>query len=459
MLEQPIEDAPPRPATAEDAVTGPRRRFSVHVAWTFGARVLMTLNSVAAGVIVARWLGAEGLGQLAVINVAVATAVQLGSAGLPSANTYFIARDRRDFAPAAVNSLLFSVVVGGLLALCLTWLAMWRPEWFGFIPPRLLAVAAASVPFQLVTLVGLNVFLAVGRVERFNLLDLAGQSLVLVNAVAALVVLGAGLWALVSLNTAGSAAVGLLIAVLVAAHGAGMKERRAWRADPRLFARMMRYGIKSHVASLAAVLIFRADLFVVNLFRGAGEAGVYSVASQVALMLFLLPGVVATLLFPRIASGQDGRGELTCLVTRHMAFVMFVVCLLTVPASFALPALYGAEFAESVVLFLILLPGVYLVGLESVLVQHFNAAGLPRAVPLFWVATLVINVAATFALVPAFGARGAAAASTLSYAMIFALVVFYFRRRTGQPLSAALVPRRAELLATLAAARASALSR
>ena len=80
----------------------------------------MTLNSVLAGIIVARWLGADGLGQLAVINVAVATIVQLSSAGLPSANTYFIAQDHRHLPAAAVNSLVFALIVGGLLAAGLT---------------------------------------------------------------------------------------------------------------------------------------------------------------------------------------------------------------------------------------------------------------------------------------------------------------------------------------------------
>ena len=82
----------------------------MHVAWTLIARILMTINSVAAGIIVARWLGREGYGQLAVINVAIATVIQLGGAGLPSANTYFIAQDRKSFAPAAVNSLIFALV-------------------------------------------------------------------------------------------------------------------------------------------------------------------------------------------------------------------------------------------------------------------------------------------------------------------------------------------------------------
>ncbi len=445
MLEQPVNEA-------SAVVVSSRHRFSVHVAWTLVARILMTINSVTAGVIVARWLGAEGVGQLIVINTAIATIVQLGSAGLPSANTYFIAQDKTRLTGVAVNSLIFALVTGGLFALGLMGLAMWQPRWFGFIPPRLIGIAAISIPFQLVTLIGLNIFLAVGRVERFNLLDLVGQSFVLVNAIVALVILNVGLWTLVSLNTGASVVVCLLIVALVAAYGAKVKEKSAWRPDLKLFGRMMRYGVKFHVSILAGLLIFRADVFIVNYFRGDAETGVYGVASQMAMMLMLLPGIIATLLFPRVASRQDETGELTCVVTRHTAFVMLFICLAAVPLSFLLPVLYGERFSDVSVQLLILLPGVYLVGLESVLVQHFNAMGLPIIIPLFWVATLAINIALVFALVPLWGARGAALASTLSYALIFALVAIYFRSRTRRTFSEALLLRGAELRALLAGA-------
>jgi len=304
MLEQPLDQA-------AATVVSSRRRFSIQVAWTFIARILMTINSVAAGIIVARWLGTERLGQLAVINVAVGTIVQLSSAGLPSANTYFIAQERRYLAPAAINSLLFALIVGGLLAFGLTSLAAWRPGWFGFIPPRLIGIAAVSIPFQLVTLIGLNIFLALGRIERFSLLDLAGQSFGLINAIVALLILNAGLWTLVCLNTGASIVISVLIAAFVAAYGAKLKNTVAWRSDLRLLGRMMRYGIKFHISILAGALIFRADLLVVNHFRGAAEAGVYSVSSQVAMMLMLLPAVIATLLFPRVTAKQDVNGEMT----------------------------------------------------------------------------------------------------------------------------------------------------
>jgi len=407
------------------------RNLWLKVAWTFAARVLMIFNSVAAGIIVARWLGAEGVGALAVINVAVATIVQLGSFGLPSSNTYFIAQDQAHFRAAAINSLIFAFGAGSILALCLSLTAALRPDWFGFVPPELIRIAAISIPFQLVVLIGLNILLALGKIKEFNLLDLAGQSFVLINAVLVLLVLKQGLATLVTLNTAAAILVSLVVTLLLVISGNSIVQSK-WRGDIGLLRRMIVYGLKFHISILAGAIIIRADLLVVNHFRGAAEAGVYSVASQFALLLMLLPGVIATLLFPRVTSEQDARGETTCLVSRYTTLIMFLCCLAAVPLSLLLPWIYGSAFADATRLLLILLPGVYLIGLESVLVQHFNALGLPRAIPLYWLATLVLNLILVFALVPRFGAQGAAIASTISYAAIFGLVALHFHTSTGR---------------------------
>lgn len=435
-------------------IAGPRAsRFSVQVAWTLVTRVLMVGNSVIAGIIVARWLGAEGLGQLAVINVAVATVVQLASLGLPSANTYFIARDNRQLRAVGINSFVFALLAGSLLAVALTLLAASRPDWLASIPLTLIAIAAASIPFQLITLIGLNVFLVVGQIEKFNLLDFAAQAFVLLNALVALVILNSGLSTLVSLNTATAVIIGLVIIGLIWSYGSKLKDGMGWRPDRGLFARMMRYGIKFHISILAGALIVRADLLVVNHYRGPGEAGVYSVASQVALMLMLLPGVIGTLLFPRVAAEHDPRGATTCRITRHATFVMFFICLATMPLSLILPLLYGPAFSKVPTQLLILLPGVFLIGLESVLVQHANAMGLPRTIPLFWIATLLANISLVFVLVPRYGAVGAAVASTISYALIFVLVVAHFHSTTGQSFSEMFLLRNFELRQLFTAGR------
>src|SRR5829696_448376 len=405
--------------------------FAAHIGWTFATRLLMIFNSVAAGVIVAHWLGAAGVGALAVINVTIATIVQLGSFGLPSSNAYFIAQDQAHFRAAAINSLIFALGVGAILALGLSTVASLRPDWFGLVSPKLIRIAAISIPFQLIGLIGLNILLALGKIKKFNLLDLAGQSFVLINAVLVLLVLRQGLDMLVTLNTAASILVSTVIVLLLVISGKRFVQSK-WRADMALLRRMISYGLTFHISILAGAIIIRADLLVVNHFRGAGEAGVYSIASQFALLLMLLPGVIATLLFPRVTVEQDTRGETTCLVSRYTTLIMFLCCLAAVPLSLLLPLVYGPAFSDATKLLLILLPGVYLMGLESVLVQHFNALGLPRAIPLYWVATLALNLVLVFALVPRYGAQGAAIASSISYAAIFGLVALHFHTSTGR---------------------------
>ncbi len=419
-------------------------RLKSQVAWTFATRILMIVNSVVAGIIVAHWLGAAGTGQLAVINVTIATVVQVCSFGLPSANTYFIAQDSKQLRTAASNSLIFVLVVGTTLAIGVSYLAKTRIEWFGYLPANLIELASVSIPAQLITLVGLNILLAVGKIREFNLLDLIGQSFVLINAVLALVVLRFGLTMLVFLNVVAAVLVSIVVGMLIVNAGWNL-ERSRWRPDASLLARMVRYGIKFHIATLAGAIIFRADLLVVNHFHGAAEAGVYSVATQFGMLLMLLPGVIATLLFPRVTAEQDAHGATTALVTRYTAFVTLFCCLAAVPFSFLLPLIYGPEFTAASRLLLILLPGVYLVGLESVLVQHFSALGLPRIIPFYWIVTLIINVVLVFLWVPRMGAQGAAVASTLSYALIFAFVTREFFRLTGQSFSSVFILKRSEL--------------
>lgn len=416
------------------------RRFSTSVAMTLGTRFIMLASALGTSIIVARWLGADGLGSLAAINVIIALAVQLGCAGMPSANTYFISRDRSKLASVWSNALLFGVVGGSLLAAAIIIASKLRPLLFGNIPINLITVAALSIPFQLITLLGMSLFLGTGQIGRYNLTDATTQVLLLLNALVAVALLGTGLYVLVSLNTALAVLVSLTVAVVISRTVWRASEKRPW-FDVQVFWEIIRYGIKFHICLVAGLLILRGDLLIVNHFRGAQEAGVYAIAGQMGNLILLLPAIIGTILFPRVASQPDPRGGLTMRATRHTAFIMLLACLAAVPVSFALPFVYGAAFKESTVQLLILLPGVFLVGIESVMVQHFSGVGLPVAIPTFWMIALACNLILNLILIPLFGGIGAAAVSTFTYALIFVMVAAYFRLKTGNDLSSALLLR------------------
>ena len=167
----------------------------------------------------------------------------------------------------------------------------------------------------------------------------------------------------------------------------------------------------------------------------------------------LIPNVISTVLFPQATEAGETSGEMTCRVTRHTAFAMFIVCVAAIPFAFLLPVFYGAAFADVPFQVMILLPGVFLIGIEMVQVQYFNSIGLPRAVPIFWIVTVLVDVTLNLALVPKFGAVGAAVVSSFSYTLMFVLVGLYFRSRTGKSFKYALVLTKMEIRALVRSAR------
>src|ERR1700704_467859 len=100
----------PRPA--DEAMPVAFGSLASGVAVTIATRLLMLVGTVGSSVIVGRWLGPEGLGSLAVLNTTIVLALSIGSLGLTSSNTYFIAKDRQTLAPVWANAIVFALLGG-----------------------------------------------------------------------------------------------------------------------------------------------------------------------------------------------------------------------------------------------------------------------------------------------------------------------------------------------------------
>jgi len=64
---------------------------------------------------------------------------------------------------------------------------------------------------------------------------------------------------------------------------------------------------------------------------------------------------------------------------------------------------------------------------------------------MFWIVVVAFNLVLNVLFIPTYGATAAAIISSLTYALIFVLVAIYFRLRTGNNLSTALVMERQEI--------------
>jgi O-antigen/teichoic acid export membrane protein len=413
------------------AAPGAQPRLRTDVLWTFGGKAATLLFGLLIVVAVARELGPSGQGLFAVAYSLTLLLAQLGGLGLTTANPYFTAREPAQRASIVANSLWLAAGLGVVLVgvgLALRAVAPDALEGLGWEP---LIVTLIGVPGALAALFLQSVLLGESRMVAYNLVEAAQATITFAALLVALYALDAGLTGALAVLTAGRyAAVVAYLVLLVPG-----------RFDSRLARRMLAYGLRAYVAIVVSFLVIRLDLLLVNGYLGSAEAGLYSVAATIADGMFVLPMVVALNLFPRVARSDSH--EQSAEVFRSLAVLYGALCLLTIPAAQAIPLVFGEGFEGSIDLYYWLLPGVYCLGLLTILAHHFAGRGYPKEAAAIWFVGLALNVAINVAFLPGRGAWVASLASSIAYAVLLALHVWLFVREAGT--WSALRPRTAEI--------------
>jgi O-antigen/teichoic acid export membrane protein len=158
----------------------------------------------------------------------------------------------------------------------------------------------------------------------------------------------------------------------------------------------------------------------VNGFLNSHDAGVYAVVAGLAEAMYLLPSAIGINVFSRISRG--GTTQMTAEVFRSIAVVYGAVCVLSMLlAKPAIDFMYGPEFSEVVELYYWLLPGVFALGMITIISNHLAGRGYPTEAVYIWIAGLALNVLLNVTLLPTRGLYIASLASTIAYVMLLIL--------------------------------------
>lgn len=377
-------------------------------------------------IVLARGLGASGRGTLAVAFNMTLMLVQIGGFGITSANPYFAARSPSSVGRIAWNSLWGAFVLGALFAAVGLAVRAVAPGVLEGVTWLEAAIGFSAIPFALASQFLQSILLGQGRTVAYNVVE----AVVGIGAVVALVVGFAAL----DMGVAGALAVlagqQLVAALAFAVLLSGSLRGRRPRPDLTLARTMMGYSFRMYVATLVAYLVVRIDMLLVNGMLGASEAGRYAVAVALADGMVLIPTAVGVNLFPRVARG--GTTETSAEVFRTVGLLYGLLCLVSIPlASVGVRVLYGEAFSEAAGLYLWLLPGIYCLGMLSILSHHFAGRGFPLEAMLVWFVGLAVNIVINLLFLREHGTEVAAIASSVAYAVLFGLHVAMFSRETG----------------------------
>jgi O-antigen/teichoic acid export membrane protein len=377
-------------------------------------------------VILARALGPAGRGSLASIYALMTLLVQLGTFGIASANPYFVAREPHMRRQVVANSLWLAGVVGPVMATIGIIVKIVVPTALADVSWSELAVGMCLVPIMLSSLFLQSVLLAEGRTLLYNGVEVLAALLTVMLLGTVLPLTSGGVLLALSLL------VGPQVLALALYMSAMRRHDRLLRPlDRPLARRMLGYGARAYVVTLMSYMLIRLDLLLVNGIQGARAAGQYSIAVALADALYLLPVSVSVNLFARVARGSGDR-ELSLGVFHLVAVSYLIVCAITAPlAGPVITLMFGSAYVPAISLFLWLLPGVYCLGLLTVIAYHFAAHGMPRELLLVWAPGLLVNLALDAILLPHHGTYVASIASTVAYAIVLVLHLRLFARELG----------------------------
>lgn len=370
----------------------------------------------ASSILVTRALGPAGRGDLAVSSSIVAIGVQIGSVGLPGANTYLVARHPSRRREMLLRSLRLAFVVA-LLAGFIGWLA--AALGIDPLPEGLMVLTLAMVPIGVAYSCFQYLWLGLGRPGSFWRMDIGNRSGYL-----ALVILTLTVWG--SLQT-GQVILFSLVSLLVVAVWSALSVARFRAAENLSDAAAPApepaagYALRTYLSSAFAYVVLRSDILIANALLPVSEVGNYAAAVTLVEPVIVIPSAVGIVLFGKAAAERDFRARQQ-LLRQSMWWTallsLLVGAMLAIAAPLIVAAVYGQQFEEAVGLLRVSAIGLVPFGLTTIAWNYLGALGIPRWTVVAWSVGAVVNVALNLATLQQLGIVAAAWTSVITYTML-----------------------------------------
>jgi len=202
--------------------------------------------------------------------------------------------------------------------------------------------------------------------------------------------------------------------------------------------RQIREGTQLFLSTGGISLYSQSNLVVLAALSGVGQAGLFSGADRIRRGVQGVIGPISMGIFPRVnnllASSPERAGQLMKIVLAGQAAATLMLSLaMYVSAEFITTSFLGPDFAAAVIIVKLLSPIPFIVGLSNALgINIMLPHGMTRQFMQITVASGLINLAMLVPLCHFYGGAGAAAAVTMTEALVTAMMatVVYHRRKS-----------------------------
>jgi O-antigen/teichoic acid export membrane protein len=401
-------------------------------------KVAELVSSVLMVVVTGRLMGPSGRGLYALASLSVGICqVPFGSVWV--ANAVELARKRAT--PRELFGVSIVVALGGGVATCLVALAispLLGDRWW------VLALPSLITPFVLLRAYQEGIWQALGHVRAVNVLRLGRASLPFLFILPPL---------LADASTRTTIVIWELAFVVLAA--TAWFRLRAFLGGPQfprdrnIYRRVTSYGLTISGFRIVEVLNERNGLIALAIFATDAAVGVFSIAVAATEVLLVATNALALSTFRRISSdSREASAALSIRTMRHCLLLAAASSVVAIPAAYvAIPWVLGDGYGDVPLLLVLLTPNVLCLSAVRPLYSFFQVqTEKPSSMYRVVAAALVTNTVLNVALVPAWGAQGAAVAASAS-GIVAVVVAFRAFAAESHARLTDLRPQRADLLA------------
>jgi len=297
--------------------------------------------------------------------------MQFGNLGLHASNTYYVAGNKNLLPGLIGNSLAVSFGLGGV-GITIAWIVFrFWPE-MAPIHGTILILALVMIPFGLAYQLLQSILIGIMEIRSVNIIELINRVIIV------------GLLAAVIISNLAEVETVLLVSLIsmIFCFCWAMRRLRKYLTQiplpsMTLFKSNIFYGFKAYVAAFLAFLILRLNLLMVQYMLGAKETGYYSVATSMGDLIYLIPAVIGTILFPKMTTSSDTQVRWQMFKDTTIALLVIIIPLVALSYFLADPMinlLFGKSFAPAALPFRIISVGIIFSGLlNRFLVTHQRA--------------------------------------------------------------------------------------
>jgi O-antigen/teichoic acid export membrane protein len=415
--------------------------FLLNVNLVFVSTVFSYGLAFLSGVLLARALDRDERGVAALYQSAVSLGFAFLSLGIATAVVYYVGRRAISGRQAAEAGLSITVVATAITAAGVLIAALAFDDRLSEAGmPYWLAVVAvpAVVQFRVVE----AVLRAQGRFGAMNLLEVSLPLSILGTLAAVELIWGLDVrraviaWSLAFLPP--------VVFGYLLLGPSGWPRRLAERG---LLWESVQFGVQGQLSNMVQLLNYRLDTILLAVLLNASGVAVYAIAVPLSEGLWFIANSVAVVLLTRLTAGDDEfAASMTPVVCRNTLLVTAVAALAAALVSpLAIPLVYSDLYRDSVLPFVLLLPGAVALAGTKIFSAYVFSRGKPLINAQIAIVTLIVGIVADLILIPLLKVPGAAIAASLDYSLALILSALAYRRLSGRSIADALVPRRSDV--------------